>query len=198
MTRRLRCYVAAPRSLARSVVQIHTMLEDHDVKPTSLWADGVMSTASDGLSDAQLDPRRARWILDDNRKAIAASDVIFAYMPEPPAIYPGHHHGESGLYREPPKETYCELEAARTAGKFIFILGSGSMVPLSILVACHDGDARIVDSVTTAIDLISEMAVACRAFAELAPCLLNLWGEDDPRRDAEEEVSRWRLVPGGG
>lgn len=195
MTRRLRCYVAAPRSLARSVVQIHTMLEDHGVRPMSLWADGVMSAAGplDSLSDAALDPRRARWILDDNRKAIAASDVVFAYLPG----YLRGNHPDEALWPTSPKETYCELEDARQQGKFIVILGSGDMVPLSLLVACHDGDARMVDSVTTAIHTIVEMSTAVRTLVNALPCMRDLWGDDNPHQDAEDAAARWRLIPGG-
>lgn len=199
MTRRLRCYVAAPRSLARSVVQIHSMLEDHNVKPTSLWADGVAADYASKsslatLNDSQLSPRRAKWILDDNRKAIAASDVVFAYLPG----YLSKDGDDNALWPSGPKETYCELEAARIQGKFIFILGAGDMIPLSILVACHDGDARMVDSVTTAIHLIADMSAACRAFTTLAPCLADLWGEENEHQDAEDAAKRWRLIPGGG
>lgn len=182
MPRRLRCYVAAPRSLARSVVQIHTMLEDHGIRPMSLWADGVLASASaaDPLSDALLDPRRAKWILDDNRKAIAASDVLFAYLPG--MVAPDSGAPLEARQQKPPVETYCEIEAARSQGKEIIVFAAAEMIPLSILVALHEGKAIAVTSVINAAFLMSGMSTE------------NLTGEDDPHKDAEETAQRWRLT----
>lgn len=120
-------YVASPYARHARVRGIHGQLIEAGLTPTSTWAELAMKGPDDTLT-----------AFDVDRADIARSDAMFALLDFPDG-----------------KETYCEIEVARTMG--IPIVFIGHLLPLALQREALLGRALKVETIEDGVRILSTM-----------------------------------------